>query len=57
MAMRLNDGDVEFIVPHGFQDMFSLRVRPNKVLVNQAIYEEKAMKWKGHWPMLTVESW
>ena len=38
-------------------DMFTLRVRPNKVLVNQAIYKEKAMTWKEHWPMLTVENW
>ena len=57
MAMRLHNGELEFIAPHGFNDMFTLRVRPNKVLVSQAIYEEKAMKWKEHWPMLTVENW
>lgn len=57
MAMRLHNGELEFIAPHGFQDMFSLRVRPNKVLVNQAIYENKALTWQKQWPMLTVESW
>jgi hypothetical protein len=57
MAMRMQDGVIEFIAPYGFQDMFSLRVRPNKVLVNQGIYENKAFKWKEQWPKLSVEEW
>ncbi len=57
MAMRLKDGKLEFIAPYGFQDMFTLRVRPNKVLVNQTIYENKALKWQAQWPMLSVERW
>ncbi len=57
MAMRMNKGRLEFIAPFGFQDMFSLRVRPNKILVNQTIYEGKAIKWKEQWPKLSVENW
>lgn len=57
MAMRIKNGELEFIAPYGFQDMFSLRVRPNKVLVNQEIYENKASKWKEQWPMLSIENW
>jgi len=57
MAVRLKDGVLEFIAPYGFQDMFSLRVRPNKVLVNESIYENKALKWKEQWPELSVEDW
>ncbi|PKH87164.1 nucleotidyltransferase family protein [Colwellia sp. Bg11-28] len=57
MAMRMNKGQLEFIAPFGFQDMFSLRVRPNKILVNQTIYEGKAIKWKEQWPKLSVENW
>ncbi len=57
LAMRIKDQQLEFIAPHGFQDMFSLRVRPNKVLVNQAIYESKATKWQEQWPMLQIEAW
>ena len=57
MAMRLREGKLEFIAPYGFQDMFSLRVRPNKVLVNQQIYEDKAGKWKEQWPKLSIENW
>ena len=57
MVMRLREGKLEFIAPYGFQDMFSLRVRPNKVLVNQQIYEDKAGKWKEQWPKLSIENW
>lgn len=57
MAMRMNRGQLEFIAPYGFQDMFSLRVRPNKVLVNQTIYEDKALKWQEQWPKLSIENW
>jgi hypothetical protein len=57
MAMRLREGNLEFIAPYGFQDMFSLRVRPNKVLVNQQIYEDKVGKWKEQWPKLSIENW
>lgn len=57
MAMRMNRGQLEFIAPYGFQDMFSLRVRPNKVLVNQTIYEDKAIKWQEQWPKLSIENW
>lgn len=57
MAMRMNQGRLEFIAPFGFQDMFSLRVRANKVLVNQTIYEGKAIKWKEQWPKLSIENW
>ncbi|MCU4674248.1 nucleotidyltransferase family protein [Catenovulum sp. 2E275] len=57
MAMRMQNGQIEFIAPYGFQDMLSLRVRPNKILVNQKIYQEKADRWKMQWPKLTVEDW
>jgi len=57
MAIRLNNGKVEFTAPYGFQDMFSLRVRPNKVLVNREIYQDKASKWQEQWNKLSVENW
>jgi hypothetical protein len=57
MAVRINEGKLEFIAPYGFQDMFSMRVRSNKVLVNKDIYQSKASIWQEQWPLLTVESW
>lgn len=57
LAMRMDKDQLEFIAPYGFQDMFSLRVRPNKALVNQTIYENKATRWKEQWPKLSIEKW
>ncbi len=57
IAMRNYKEKHEFIAPYGFQDMFALRIRPNKVLVNKKIYEDKVDKWKESWPLLSVEKW
>jgi len=57
LAVRKNKGQLEFIAPYGFQDMFSMRVRPNKVLVNKDIYQSKALIWQQQWPLLFVEPW
>jgi hypothetical protein len=57
MAVRKSESKLEFIAPYGFQDMFSMRVRANKVLVNKDIYHNKALVWQEQWPLLSVESW
>jgi len=57
MAVRKKRDKLEFIAPYGFQDMFSMRVRPNKTLVNKDIYQSKALKWKQQWPLLSIERW
>ncbi len=57
MAMRLYDNELEFCAPYGFQDAFTMRVRPNKVLTNRGIYEDKAFRWREQWPKLKVFDW
>ncbi|RVU83508.1 nucleotidyltransferase family protein [Leucothrix sargassi] len=57
MAMRKSGNDIEFIAPHGFQDMFALQLRPNKILISEDIYHEKAQRWKAQWPLLTMHNW
>jgi len=57
MAVRKHQSKLEFIAPYGFQDMLSMRVRANKVLVNEDIYRSKALIWQKQWPLLSVESW
>lgn len=48
-----------FIVcaPFGLDDLFSMVVRPNKRLIDEAVYEAKVQRWSQHWPRLTVVSW
>ena len=57
MAIRKINEQIEFCAPYGFQDAFAMRVRPNKVLVNKDIYENKALCWKKQWPLLSVFDW
>jgi hypothetical protein len=32
-------------------------VRPNKAIVDQAVYEAKAQRWVEIWPKLSVSPW
>jgi hypothetical protein len=43
--------------PHGFDDLFSLTVRPNRRLAPRHVYETKAERWQQQWPELTVLPW
>ncbi len=49
----------EFLVysPFGFEDLFSLIIRPNKRQVTEEIYMEKVNRWKKLWPRLKVIPW
>jgi hypothetical protein len=53
------DGDGRFRVyaPHGFDDLFSLTVRPNRRLAPRHVYEAKTERWRQQWPELTVLPW
>jgi hypothetical protein len=54
---RHDDGTLETYAPHGYEDLFAQRVRPNPVLAPRAVYETKAARWQKEWPGLTVEPW
>lgn len=44
--------------PYGLADIFSLVVRPNRVVLNQKNnYDLKAQQWREKWPKLQVVSW
>jgi hypothetical protein len=32
-------------------------VRPNKAIVNERVYNDKARRWADHWPRLRVLPW
>ena len=59
-AARLSDqqhGRWVILAPFGTDDLTSLVLRPNRTLVNQAIYRAKASRWAGLWPELRVLPW
>jgi hypothetical protein len=50
-------GDVRVYAPHGYDDLFSLVVRPNPRLAPRHVYETKTARWQAQWPELTVLPW
>lgn len=51
------DGGVRVYAPHGYDDLFSLTVRPNPRLAPRHVYETKTARWQQQWPELAVLPW
>lgn len=51
------EGRHRVYAPHGYDDLFSLTVRPNRRLAPRHVYEAKAERWQQQWPELTVLPW
>lgn len=43
--------------PYGTEDLWSAIVRPNKVLVTEAVYAQKTARWRRLWPGLEILPW
>jgi hypothetical protein len=54
---RDSAGGLDVYAPHGYDDLFNQRVRPNPVLAPRDVYERKAARWAREWPGLIVEPW
>jgi uncharacterized protein len=50
-------GSADVYAPFGYDDLFSMVVRPNLRRVVPKVYYEKAERWRQLWPMLTVVPW
>ncbi len=48
---------LEIYAPFGLEDLWALKVGPNKVLVSQAVHEQKIKRWQGLWPKLECQAW
>jgi uncharacterized protein len=51
------NGLFNIYAPYSFDDLFSMVVRPNKLMVTKDIYENKTRKWKGKWAKLEIIPW
>lgn len=49
--------EIRVYAPHGYDDLFSLVVRPNRLLAPRHVYEAKTARWSQQWPDLTVLPW
>jgi len=50
-------GSLKIYAPFGLDDLFSLTVRANKILITENIYYYKAKKWKSTWNQLNIIPW
>jgi uncharacterized protein len=56
-GLTVDDGGLRVYAPHGYDDLFSMTVRPNPRLAPRHVYEAKAQRWLQQWPELTVLPW
>lgn len=57
IGVRLEAGALAVCAPFGLRDLFGQVVRPNKALVSESVYMEKALKWQRKWPALHILPW
>lgn len=43
--------------PYGLEDAFEFRVRPNKLVMNEASYNKITESYHSRWPQICVEPW
>jgi uncharacterized protein len=57
VGVRTDAEGLRVYAPYGLNDMFGMVVRPNKAQITEAIYQQKATRWKACWPRLQVINW
>ncbi|WP_042351465.1 nucleotidyltransferase family protein [Bacillus massiliigorillae] len=51
------DGSYKIYAPYDLDDLFSMVVRPNKLMITKEIFDNKAKKWREKWPKLMIVPW
>ena len=58
VGVRLAEDDrLDVVAPFGLDDVFAMRIRPNRALDNAASHTDKAAKAKVAWPQVVIEPW
>ncbi|HEX4862729.1 MAG TPA: nucleotidyltransferase family protein [Acidimicrobiales bacterium] len=57
VGVRRDDRGFVVCAPFGLSDLLGMVARPNKAIVTQDVYEEKASRWAARWPKLRVIPW
>ncbi len=58
IGVRLaNGGHLEVYAPYGLHDLFAMHIRPNKLQISRAIYEQMVASFTARWPEATAEAW
>jgi hypothetical protein len=57
IGVRVHRDSLVVCAPFGLRDLFAMVVRPNKAIINEHVYNDKASRWADHWPRLRVLPW
>jgi len=58
VGVRMTEDDrLDIAAPFGLDDVFSMRIRPNRALDNATSHTEKAARAKATWPQVVIEPW
>ncbi len=57
IGVRPKGEGLEIYAPYGLEDLWALKVGPNKALVSEAVYRQKIKRWQGLWPELECRAW
>ena len=57
IGVRRAGDALEVCAPFGLDDLFGLVVRPNMVLIDEAVYSAKVRRWQAIWPRLRIAPW
>ena len=58
IGVRLEPGDrLDIIAPFGLEELFAMRILPNRRLANGPSHDAKARRAKALWPEVTGELW
>ncbi len=57
IGVRRDQGVFVVFAPFGLSDLFSLTVRPNRAVIDEAVYRDKTTRWRRQWPRLSVLPW
>lgn len=57
IGVRHDGSSLVVCAPFGLHDLFAMVVRPNKALIDEHIYNDKASRWANHWPRLRIVPW
>jgi uncharacterized protein len=56
-GIRPSRGALDVYAPFGYEDLYSMTVRPNRRRELPEIYYAKARRWRAAWPALNVIPW
>ncbi|MEK7559956.1 MAG: nucleotidyltransferase family protein [Patescibacteria group bacterium] len=63
IGVKIENGELKLIAPHGVEDLINLIVRPNKGFIDEGNVENvvvervKQKKWLEKWPKLKMAMW